>query len=238
MAGWVYVITNKAMPNIVKVGFSMKDPELRAKELYHTGTPHTYTVNYHVLVVNPFEVEQLVHGILSDSIEGKEWFRCSVEEAIAVIKEVIAKQRPIETFKKASALRSEEIKQQRELARKNKRAKEIRHLKNIKVYNMKNEQIVRKYQQHISEVLPADYKVYYAISYIASAILISILFSNAKIGGILLGSILLAFIIATVTHEYAESKAIKSEKYSLLIKSREEEVKKLRIEMAEISDMD
>jgi len=38
MKGWVYVITNKAMPSLVKVGFLTKDPGLRAKELGNTGT--------------------------------------------------------------------------------------------------------------------------------------------------------------------------------------------------------
>jgi len=33
MKGWVYVITNKAMPGLVKIGFSMKDTEIRASEL-------------------------------------------------------------------------------------------------------------------------------------------------------------------------------------------------------------
>ena len=42
MKGWVYVISNQAMPDLVKVGFSTKDPTLRASELNHTGSPHPY----------------------------------------------------------------------------------------------------------------------------------------------------------------------------------------------------
>ncbi|KFC76184.1 GIY-YIG nuclease family protein [Massilia sp. LC238] len=44
MKGWVYVITNKAIPDLVKVGYSRKDPELRAAELNNTGAPHPYMV--------------------------------------------------------------------------------------------------------------------------------------------------------------------------------------------------
>jgi len=40
MKGWVYVISNKAMSGLVKVGYSTKDPELRAAELSHTAS-HT-----------------------------------------------------------------------------------------------------------------------------------------------------------------------------------------------------
>jgi hypothetical protein len=46
MKGWVYVITNLAMPGLVKVGYSRKDPELRAAELNSTGTPHPFVVEY------------------------------------------------------------------------------------------------------------------------------------------------------------------------------------------------
>ncbi len=42
--GWVYVITNAAMPGLVKVGYSLKDPSLRARGLGNTGAPHQYEV--------------------------------------------------------------------------------------------------------------------------------------------------------------------------------------------------
>ena len=64
MKGWVYVIRNKSMPGIVKVGFSTKDPEMRAAELNNTGSPHPYTVDYEVLVDDPRNIEQLVHDRL------------------------------------------------------------------------------------------------------------------------------------------------------------------------------
>ena len=83
--GWVYIITNKAMPGLVKVGFSTKDPVLRASELNHTGAPHPFEVAYDILVEEPRDVEQKVHDALREKREGKEWFRCSVEEAISAI---------------------------------------------------------------------------------------------------------------------------------------------------------
>lgn len=86
MKGWVYVISNKAMPGILKVGYTMKDPQLRANELYHTGAPHQYEVDYEALVDNPYNVEQSAHLTLIKSQEGKEWFRCSLEEAISAIR--------------------------------------------------------------------------------------------------------------------------------------------------------
>jgi hypothetical protein len=86
--GWVYVITNKAMPELVKVGYSTKDPELRAGELDNTGAPHAYVVEFDVLVENPRDVEQKAHAQLSAFHERKEWFRCPVSQAISAIKTV------------------------------------------------------------------------------------------------------------------------------------------------------
>lgn len=86
--GWVYVITNKAMPELVKVGYSTKDPEIRAEELANTGTPHAYVVEFDVLVENPRDLEQKAHAQLSAFHERKEWFRCSVTQAVEAIKSV------------------------------------------------------------------------------------------------------------------------------------------------------
>lgn len=86
LKGWVYIMTNKAMPGLVKVGYTMKDPSLRAKELNHTGSPHPYVVAYEALIVNPREIEQTTHFKLSDFHEGKEWFNCPVDDAISAIK--------------------------------------------------------------------------------------------------------------------------------------------------------
>jgi hypothetical protein len=85
--GWVYVIRNKAMPGLVKVGFSTKDPTLRAKELANTGTPHPYEVIYDALVEEPRRVEASVHSFLHMHREGREWFRCSAAVAVNAIRQ-------------------------------------------------------------------------------------------------------------------------------------------------------
>jgi len=87
--GWVYVITNRALPGLVKIGYSTKDPSLRADELNHTGCPTPYVVEYDVLVIDPREFEQKIHASLHEVIEGKEWFRCSLSHAIHAVKSVV-----------------------------------------------------------------------------------------------------------------------------------------------------
>ena len=112
MKGWVYVITNNAMPDLVKVGYSTKDPELRAKELNHTGIPHPYLVEYELLIDEPYKIEQKTHKLLSERHEGKEWFRCSPEEAVAAVKQVAEKGIITEIYKRAVRLKTEELYQE------------------------------------------------------------------------------------------------------------------------------
>jgi len=83
--GWVYIISNKAMPDMIKVGYSTKDPRERANEL-GTGSPYPYQVEYEILVDNPRKIEKLSHDILSFVNEGKEWFRCDISVALRAIK--------------------------------------------------------------------------------------------------------------------------------------------------------
>lgn len=86
MRGWIYVITNKAMPGIVKIGYSMKDPRLRADELNHTGSPYPYEVEYEVLIEEPSQFERNVHLRLKDYSVGKEWFNCALDDAVRAIR--------------------------------------------------------------------------------------------------------------------------------------------------------
>ena len=76
------------MPGILKIGYSTKDPKLRAEELNHTGSPHPYIVEYEMLIEQPYLIEQRIHKILSEDKERKEWFRCSVQKAAVAIKEI------------------------------------------------------------------------------------------------------------------------------------------------------
>ena len=116
MKGWVYVISNQAMPGLIKIGYSTKDPELRARELNHTGSPHPYIVEYEMLIDEPYRLEQQVHKALRHHSEGREWFRCSAEEAIAVIQQVAEGKAIHEVFKRAEREKAETIRKQREEA--------------------------------------------------------------------------------------------------------------------------
>ena len=86
--GWVYVIVNEAMSGLVKIGFSLKDPVIRARELNHTGAPHPYSVVYDALVHEPRELEQRLHIHLNHAKEGKEWFKLGPKVAVTAIRKL------------------------------------------------------------------------------------------------------------------------------------------------------
>jgi hypothetical protein len=125
MKGWVYVISNKAMPGVVKVGYSSKDPELRAAEFNSTASPHPHLVEYEVLVDDPYKLEQQAHSRLSDKREGKEWFRTSAEDATYAIRSIAGDGIISEDFKRAK--REEVLRRQRK--REDREAKEAADLR-------------------------------------------------------------------------------------------------------------
>ena len=127
--GWVYVLTNKSMLGLVKVGFSTKDPALRAKELSGTGNPHSHDLAYDLLAHDPFDIEQRTHTRLGQYQEGKEWFRCTIEVAIAAIRLEADQDKILETIRVASnqALKdAEELLRQAETQAQELRANQIR----------------------------------------------------------------------------------------------------------------
>lgn len=80
------------MPGIVKIGFSTKDPALRARELEGTGSPDAFVVEYHALVLSARAVEQQVHSELLNHHYAKEFFQISVDDAVFAIKRVVINQ--------------------------------------------------------------------------------------------------------------------------------------------------
>jgi hypothetical protein len=85
--GFVYILTNQAMPGLVKIGHTVKVPTERAAELSTTGVPAPFDVEYYCLVDEPATLEASVHSRLSDRRQNndREFFKVNVAEAIATI---------------------------------------------------------------------------------------------------------------------------------------------------------
>ncbi len=88
--GIVYVLSNRAMPGLVKIGMTTR-PELdvRLKELYTTGVPVPFDVEYACEVKddNCAKLEKALHAAFEpDRINpSREFFRIKKEQAIAIL---------------------------------------------------------------------------------------------------------------------------------------------------------
>jgi len=85
----VYVLTNSAMPGLVKIGkTSQDDHNTRVSQLYTTGVPVPFDIEYACRVSNPAEVESALHTAFAPlRINPKrEFFEIDAEQAIAILK--------------------------------------------------------------------------------------------------------------------------------------------------------
>lgn len=85
--GYIYVLVNSAMPDLVKVGFTTRNPVGRAKELGAvTGVPVPFIVAYERPVANCQLAERLVHRALEEKgfrvAENREFFRAPLAKVI------------------------------------------------------------------------------------------------------------------------------------------------------------
>lgn len=90
-AGTVYVLTNSALSNAVKIGYTTRSAEKRAREVSSgTGVVGRWEVAHEIESPRPKRTEKEVHKRLSDKKVqgGGEFFRIDPEEAARVIKKV------------------------------------------------------------------------------------------------------------------------------------------------------
>jgi T5orf172 domain len=81
--GYVYCMTNEAMPGLVKIGMTCDEPETRAKELSSaTGVPFPFRIYICKKVWNPRLKEQALHELLAvlgfRVNEKREFFNCAL----------------------------------------------------------------------------------------------------------------------------------------------------------------
>ena len=81
--GWLYCLSNEAFKELYKVGFTFyHDPNKRLKELYTTGVPYPFKIEFAKLVRNPSLKEQDIHNILKEYRHNpsREFFNVSLDK--------------------------------------------------------------------------------------------------------------------------------------------------------------
>lgn len=218
MEGYVYVMSNKAMPGLVKVGFTTGTPEERAAQLNGSHSPHPVVVEYSTHVPNARAVEQEAHLRLRKHREGKEWFRCSRELAIDAIK------RAAGDLARNEFSRVEQERQQaayQEQARERRETEQRAHAEEQRKAGLRIA-VEQRYGPRLTKCFPSFWTVY-GWSCVAAWLVIAC-FPGATFMGGLFGGALLGFILAFVAKGVLDERAMKSPAYVAAAAARQREL--------------
>lgn len=88
--GYIYILSNPAMPGLLKIGLTMRTVPDRVAELSAaTGVPSAFTVEAYFESSDPPTHEKSVHRKLHKRrVAGKEFFRVRLDEAVECLRAV------------------------------------------------------------------------------------------------------------------------------------------------------
>ena len=88
--GYLYILSNPAMPGLLKIGLTMRTVPDRVAELSAaTGVPSAFTVEAYFESSDPQRHERVVHRKLHQRrVAGKEFFRVRLDEAVECLRAV------------------------------------------------------------------------------------------------------------------------------------------------------
>tara|TARA_Y100001972_G_scaffold59830_1_gene73235 strand:- start:330 stop:797 length:468 start_codon:yes stop_codon:yes gene_type:complete len=81
---WVYILSNPSLPNMIKIGYTKNEPEVRAKQISaSTGVALPYKVEWAFQCFNGGQLEQEVHRELESYRVNhqREFFDIPIDEA-------------------------------------------------------------------------------------------------------------------------------------------------------------
>lgn len=125
MEGHVYILSNEHVPSLLKIGFTDRDPETRARELSNnTGVPGYWVVQKYWLVEDAHKLEQRIFKDLSPQRVTGEFFKIELNDAINRVSKLLYTYgainceglSPAELSKLKTKQRAQEKKEQQRLA--------------------------------------------------------------------------------------------------------------------------
>ena len=107
--GYVYIFSNTELSDVIKIGKTVKHPEVRAEQLNkQTGTIGKFKVEWFVEVRDESILEFILHTYLKDYHKTKEYFNIELMRAIEFSKK-ISKEYKLLSAKAKAILRKYEI---------------------------------------------------------------------------------------------------------------------------------
>lgn len=92
--GYVYVLSNPSMPDLLKIGKTTRDPSQRANELYQTGVPTPFVVEREFFTPDCNVLEALAHKRF-DKVrvsQSREFFNASFDDVEMFLAQSVADQ--------------------------------------------------------------------------------------------------------------------------------------------------
>jgi hypothetical protein len=89
---YVYCMTNKSFNNdLVKIGWTTNNPNKRAQQLYTTGVPKPFTIEFIIKTPDGRALESRIHSYLSHCRENnsREFFNISVTDLRKILNETM-----------------------------------------------------------------------------------------------------------------------------------------------------
>ena len=85
--GYVYILSNKTMPGLLKIGYTNRDVTERVRELSSaSGVPTSFDIEYYCLTKDVEEIEAAIHKQFAKQYrKGKEFFSIPLVEAVKMI---------------------------------------------------------------------------------------------------------------------------------------------------------
>lgn len=108
----VYVLTNPAMPGLVKIGrTSQEQAKARLDQLYTTGVPVPFELQFACRVPNPTEVELALHRAFAPQrINPKrEFFRLEADQVISILRLLHVEEKTAEIASQPSTIPPSEL---------------------------------------------------------------------------------------------------------------------------------
>lgn len=238
-SGWIYIITNKAIPELIKIGYTTQEPQKRANMMAREGLPFPYVVEYAILVEDPINIEIKVHRRLKDKRAGKEWFRISPEEAVSVIKEVVGYIFIEEKYYRVERIKAEKIMNLKKVEADFKQSFEKKRQEIDEFYRNKKIEVNERYKSLLEDVFKknsfkkgSDFLKFVGFFWLIFAISGLILHHKQykDVGSYLFGTLFLVFIIAIFIREWTIKNTEKSDEYKALKLEQEFEVKRIEKE--------
>ena len=88
---WVYILTNPAMPELIKIGYTTNDPHTRAEQISRgTGVPMGYEVAWAYKCYKGERIEKEVHKYFKKQRVSptREFFKVALEDAKQIIEQI------------------------------------------------------------------------------------------------------------------------------------------------------